>query len=354
VLEKANLPIDPLLSTRFVASACAKRFVILTGLSGSGKTKLAHAFAEWISDNPGQLLVIPVGADWTNRENLLGYPDALTPGEYRLPTSGILQLILAAAQDQAHPYFLILDEMNLSHVERYFADILSVIESEKAILLHEQREYGGKDWSHVPYQLDRLPENLFVIGTVNIDETTYMFSPKVLDRANVIEFRMEKKGMLDFIEHPVAVNISLIAGKGKIYARTLLAESQRQDATLTVLADSQGTSAKMAAKNAFGSLFSALEPVGAEFGYRPVYEMSRFLYFYASGIGATWKVDDALDAAIMQKLLPKLHGSKMKLGPVLTEIKAIITKERFPISFAKIERMELRLKQNGFTSYAEA
>jgi hypothetical protein len=94
--------------------------------------------------------------------------------------------------------------------------------------------------------------------------------------------------------------------------------------------------------------------MGAEFGYRPVYEISRFLYFYSSGIGDTWRIDDALDAAIMQKILPKLHGSKTKLGPVLGELRKIITADKFPVSFAKIDRMELRLKQNGFTSYAEA
>ena len=86
------------------------------------------------------------------------------------------ELIKNAEDDSENPYFLILDEMNLSHVERYFADFLSAIESGEEIPL-----YGNNDKL-------TLPDNLFIIGTVNVDETTYMFSPKVLDRANTIEF----------------------------------------------------------------------------------------------------------------------------------------------------------------------
>ena len=71
--------------------------------------------------------------------------------------------------------------MNLSHVERYFSDFLSGMESEEAIPLH------NNDIEYVSTGL-KLPKNLLVIGTVNVDETTYMFSPKVLDRANTLEF----------------------------------------------------------------------------------------------------------------------------------------------------------------------
>ena len=76
--------------------------------------------------------MIPVGADWTNREPLLGYPNALNVGEYIRPESGALDLILNAQADSKNPYFLILDEMNMSHVERYFADFLSAMESVNA------------------------------------------------------------------------------------------------------------------------------------------------------------------------------------------------------------------------------
>src|SRR5690606_24433993 len=99
------------------------------------------------------------------------------------------------------PYFLILDEMNLSHVERYFADFLSVMESKDFIKLHSSEV----DINQVPSKIE-WPINLFIIGTVNIDETTYMFSPKVLDRANVIEFRVDKDDIKRFLESPKEID----------------------------------------------------------------------------------------------------------------------------------------------------
>ena len=94
-----------------------------------------------------QYCIVPVGADWTNREPLLGYPNALQTEQYIKPENGVLDLINRARLNEAKPYFLILDEMNLSHVERYFADFLSTMESGDAIPLHtidveEEREGG--------------------------------------------------------------------------------------------------------------------------------------------------------------------------------------------------------------------
>lgn len=176
---------------RFVGSLLTKPFVIFTGLSGSGKTKLAQAFATWICNGENQYVIIPVGADWTNREPLLGFTNALDSGKYVKPDNRVLDLIIEASADSDKPYFLILDEMNLSHVERYFADFLSVMESHRKICLHP----GSDKWDGIPSAVN-LPKNLFIIGTVNIDETTYMFSPKVLDRASVIEFRVTANEML--------------------------------------------------------------------------------------------------------------------------------------------------------------
>ncbi len=445
---------------RFIAALLSKRFVILTGLSGSGKTKLAQAFARWItptqvapdpftpgtrihgaqnsytivkantgiielSGDDGKLVtlpmsiveewadyiqtnsipentsarelrdkieahskyisylhrleshykpvafaliesrkaraasecytVIPVGADWTSSENILGYPDALRapiagqPGSY--VTMKAMQLIQRAAHPSraAIPHFLILDEMNLSHVERYFADILSAIESCEPIPLHDGSPRIDGNGNPVEATL-ALPDNLFIIGTVNVDETTYMFSPKVLDRANVIEFTVTEKEIADFLGRPKSVDLSQLAGKGAAYGEAFVGQATRQDVTLDDLSEN----AKAETGKLLQGLFAALALVGAEFGYRPVYEIVRFVYFHATVSSAEWHIDSALDAAIIQKLLPKLHGSKTKLSPVLTELKTIVTKDRFPISFAKLDRMEARLKQNGFTSYAEA
>ena len=113
---------------RFTAALGAKRFLILSGLAGSGKTKLAQAFARWLAPaaeegQPEAYTVVPVGADWTGNDNILGYPDGLDPTRYvARPALDLIQR--AARPENAEiPHFLILDEMNLSHVERYFADL---------------------------------------------------------------------------------------------------------------------------------------------------------------------------------------------------------------------------------------
>lgn len=95
-----NLRLDGMACRRFAASLLTKRFCILTGLAGSGKTKLAEAFAMWLTDSEDQYRVVAVGADWTSNENLLGYADALIAGAYQLPSNGVLDLIIKASNDK--------------------------------------------------------------------------------------------------------------------------------------------------------------------------------------------------------------------------------------------------------------
>ena len=185
-------------------------------------------------------------------------------------------------------------------------------------------------------------------------ETTYMFSPKVLDRANVIEFAVSRAEIAGFLDNPVQVDLSKLAGKGISFAQALVQQASKRDVSLDEIDAILKKEIKKDVKNALEGLFDALAPIGAEFGYRPAFEISRFVYFHAKVTGKDWKLDDALDAATMQKLLPKLHGSKSRLGPVLNVLKEICVKEKYPLSAAKIGRMEERLKQNGFTSYTEA
>lgn len=310
-----------------------------------------------------QFLLISVGADWTSNENLLGYPDALKEKSYRKPDNGVLDLILNAEKDPEHPYFLILDEMNLSHVERYFADFLSAMESGEPIHLHEAT---GEDWDGVPAKLT-IPDNLFVIGTVNVDETTYMFSPKVLDRANVIEFRVEPDEMEAFLSNPVKPDLESIAGQGAAYAKAFTAAAKQKDVPLDEELRPQISGVLMA-------FFTPLQEAGAEFGYRTAHEICRFVYFHRELSGGDWSFEAAMDAAVMQKLLPKLHGSKKKLGPVLASLIRLclndsVSKDlpdplkdevliqenaKYPVSLAKLKRMRQRLAEHGFTSFAEA
>jgi len=377
--KEAGLIFSPQLIQRYIASLCTKPFVICSGLSGSGKTKLAQAFAQWIcykeedGEKNEQYCIVPVGADWTNREPLLGYPNALNKEEYVSPENGVLDLMVRAKQnfenseEPTKPYFLILDEMNLSHVERYFADFLSTMESGDTIPLHKIRPEPTKDLITIPQTL-KLPKNLFIIGTVNIDETTYMFSPKVLDRANTIEFRLTEKDLADFIASDTKLDMDLLKAQGA-----------------NMSAGFMGMALKETDKNLKPSeadlklFFSELKKSGAEFGYRTASEIGRLMYMLKE-LGESG--DNLLDIAIMQKLLPKLHGSRNKLTKVLPilggfcltdnskikedyldkfasnsltefELKAD-TNIKYKISFEKICRMYKNAVENGFASYAEA
>ncbi len=353
---------SPTLIKRLAYSLMAKPFVILSGLAGSGKTQLALAFAKCLSENiDNQFCIVSVGADWTNREPLLGYPNALQPGKYEKPESGVLQLLMRANADPSKPYFLILDEMNLSVVERYFADFLSAMESGEPIKLWDGNESEEDKNKYVPAKI-QLPKNVFIIGTINVDETTYMFSPKVLDRANVIEFKIDPDEMNDYLGKKVNINL-----ESAYSACANMADDFVNKANSQVEKDEKN-------KDVLLSFFKELKKVNAEFGYRTVNEISRYIHFVNENEDDKddeknrLKGDKAIDTAILQKLLPKLHGSRKKLVPVLTSMWQLCLKDgtkdidaefsatdfKYPESAEKIQRMYNAVVDNGFTSFAEA
>ena len=359
-LNTSGLYYEDSLVNRFMASLLTKPFVILTGLSGSGKTKLAQAFVQWICQDVNQYRIIPVGADWTNCEPLLGYPNALNPEEYVKPDSGVLDLIIQANKQPDLPHFLILDEMNLSHVERYFADFLSVMESKEEIPLHAE----GSIQNGVPAKL-KVPSNLFIIGTVNIDETTNMFSPKVLDRANTIEFRISQIEMANFLSTIKDINMNALTGNGAGMAKSFLEMAASKDFATTDITEITA---------ALVQFFGELKKTGAEFGYRSATEILRLIH-QLTVLDNTLATHQKIDIAIMQKLLPKLHGSRRKLCPVLETlgsfcisgdikiIKDVFEKADFnysganvlyQLSLEKIARMYRGAIDNGFASFAEA
>ncbi|MFD0699461.1 McrB family protein [Myroides pelagicus] len=360
-LEKSNLKFDKDLVKRFVASLMAKPFVILTGLAGSGKTKIAQSFIQWISEEEKQYKIIPVGADWINREPLLGYPDGLQNNQYVTPDSGILELIIEACKEenQDKPYFIVLDEMNLSHVERYFADFLSVMESSDSIKLYTGVDRKSSSKLDIPSTIN-WPKNLFIIGTVNIDETTYMFSPKVLDRANVIEFRLSKDDLVNFLDDVKEVDLETLVSHGVTMGESFIDLSNDKE----VLVDKD-------LNNVLIEFFEELKNIGAEFGYRSALEIN-LLFKFLYQVDSSLTTDQRIDFAIMQKLLPKLHGSRSKivkpletlmglcLDDSITDFKfdkiALISNEniKYPVTFEKLKRMYYNAINNGFTSYAEA
>ena len=203
--------------------------------------------------------------------------------------------------------------MNLSHVERYFSDFLSAIESKEPIPL-----YGGS-------QLElSLPDNLFIVGTVNIDETTYMFSPKVLDRSNTIEF--ETLSVLDYIN----LNFDDDDFKGDInYLQSPLVDSDISNLTIVDLKEilsniscADGNLLKVLTDE-LNQFQSKLKPTGFDFGFRVINEILRFMV-------VAWRYENSpdnwdnweryFDAQIKQKILPKLHGSQKAIGNVLNDL----------------------------------
>ena len=363
-INKTGLLYSPSLIKRFAFSLMAKRFLILSGLAGSGKTQLALAFAKaLVQDKEKQMCAVSVGADWTNREPLLGYPNALKAGEYIKPENGVLDLLIEAnkPENASKPFFLILDEMNMSYVERYFADFLSAMESHEPVALWKDcNNESDSCGNYVPEKIG-LPDNLFIIGTINVDETTYMFSPKVLDRANVIEFKISIDEMTEFLDGIRQVDCSSICSK-----------AAGMGADFVKLANSKEFGGEQVATDTLKAFFTELKNVNAEFGYRSATEIFRFISQARKNDDTAEKMSETeiLDAAILQKLLPKLHGSRKKLEPALKRLWKLcfepsvkdtmqITRENidkavYKESADKIYRMYESANANGFTSFAEA
>lgn len=250
-------------------SADGKRFVLLAGLSGTGKTSIARGYAQAYCDARGLELKthyaqVAVWPDWTDPTGLLGFvnPLANPPTFQETPA---LQLLLAAHTNPDKPYFLCLDEMNLARVEHYFAPFLSAMEGGNGRLtIHANRDAVDAIPSSIAW-----PSNLFIMGTVNMDETTYPFSDKVLDRAFTFEFW----------------DVDL-----ERWAQVASARANAKAAVEFVLP-------------VLTQMAEALKPARRHFGYRTCDEVLGFVSAYA-------EVDRtiALDAALLAKVLPKVRG----------------------------------------------
>jgi 5-methylcytosine-specific restriction enzyme B len=338
----------------FVSSLLAKPFAILTGLSGSGKTQLAMRLGEWFGqDATGRPrhLVVPVRPDWTGPEALFGYEDALRSAEARQPIWFVpdpLEFILRAAADPTYPYLLILDEMNLAHVERYFADFLSGIESRKPLLPDLTQDDGSAEWGIRSASATKLPlpRNLFVVGTVNVDETTYMFSPKVLDRASTFEFRVDAMMLDPDLGRPSSAPVASTVIHRGFCDLALDDEWHRQNPH-----PDQATIVE-----SLRDLHTILATESLEFGHRTFYESLRFAAFYAAT--GDLDLDHVLDLLAMQKLLPKVHGSRRRIEPVLVKLLAFARGDesdepRLPATHRKLARMLDAVRASQFVSFTE-
>jgi len=403
-LQSRDLHFSPEIVSNYLLALRTKRFVILAGLSGTGKTQLAMAVAESIAPKVRTEIVseaqvpvieqrstqlenyriVAVRPDWTDSRGLLGYYNPLS--KQYVAGSGLELLLLArdevlrANQENRRPYpfFLILDEMNLAHVEQYFAEFLSCTESNQPLDLHQDADLesgAGQNERAIPRRLP-IPRNVYFTGTVNVDETTYMFSPKVLDRAFTIELQdVDLRGFGKPIEKSskkgefVLVNLPTLGNYQKPRLNDWKSFEQLESGAVhTILLD----------------LNDILTPYTRHFGYRVANEIAAFVCLAAQHTdGTTDSIWAALDIAILEKVLPKFHGTQEELDEsLLAFFSFVVTADRnasvlnwadlkdrwevtdgrlvpkleslaprLPRTAAKIWLMLLRLHRQGFTSF---
>lgn len=330
----------------FFLSLKTKPFVILSGISGTGKTKIVQWFAESLgaTEENGQFTLIPVRPDWSDSSDLLGYVNL--QGEFQ--ERPLIKVLESADANPNRPYFVVLDEMNLARVEYYFSDFLSVIESRKW--------KGGKIVTSpvLPESITNkhitIPSNVYIIGTVNMDETTHPLSKKVLDRANTIEFNTVNLDYFNFLmdveekEAEVASNRSLETE----YLHLKECFKENEDLVRNI-------------SNILIEVNKTLETVGAQVGYRIRDEICFYMAYNEQG--KLLSFDEALDYQIYQKILPRLAGSDGRTEEVLKQLYVLCANEeydngnndasyaKYPRSANKLSHMLRRFEYDGFTSF---
>ncbi len=290
-----------------------KRFVIISGLSGTGKTQLLRHMARLTCTHMGldwkeHTAVVPVRPDWRDPTGLLGYYNALH-AEPTFQLEPALELVLQAVANPEVPYFLILDEMNLARVERYFAPFLSTMETGDDLRLHAEAE----PINGVPPAV-AWPANLRIGGTVNMDETTYPFSDKVLDRAFTLEFwSVDLRGFLD-----------------------------RRNGT---------TGHYTPAQSALLAIQAQLEPIRRHVGYRTAGEVLDWVDACQQA-DPTAEPGPILDQAIYSKVLPRLRGSESTaVVDALTALEGVCRAHGLALCAGKVASMRSRLVDTGVTSF---
>ncbi|MCD6438844.1 MAG: AAA family ATPase [Halomonas sp.] len=343
----------------FYLSMRTKPLAMLAGISGTGKTQLVRQFAKAIGyGDSDHCVLIAVRPDWADSSDLIGYANI----QGKFETKPLLDVMARAIEHPDELYFVILDEMNLARVEHYFSEFLSFIET---------RERDGDDVIVTEPLISRadvnggrpvyLPQNLMVVGTVNMDESTHAFSRKVLDRANAIEMND-----IDLAWVNPERDVMPISG---VYADALRApflnSNDLSDAHKKALASSM---------QMLMQVNGILEPAGLHFGYRVRDEVAFYLTLHQEEALESlegFDTDAAMDFQLMQKVLPRIQGSSLSVLKVLIGLLSllantpleedaeygVIEKEvnpqntRYPRSVKKLLFMLQRFHDDGFTSF---
>ena len=345
----------------FYLALLASPLVIMTGVSGTGKSRLPRMFAEFTG---AHFASIPVKPQWDDNADLFGYTSNLNR---RVFVKGEVTAELeVAATELETPWFLLLDEMNLAAVEHYFSDFLSVMETRRRLdgmVVTDRLPIDLPSWEGEgadPYEGLRslgLPHNVRVIGTANMDETTRSFSPKVLDRAFSIEFND-----VDLTAFPSALAGEIDETKAGELAHRL-ADPENPVTVHEVYAEQSDLFDEVA--GLMEAIRRILEPAGLSFGYRPRDTSCLYMWHWTrDGLGAVLPRQSALDFCILQKVLPRIYGQGERLGECLENLEAWLLGEevadseadpppRFLRSAARTKRMREHLEENGATSFWE-
>lgn len=365
----------------FLTALRTKPFMLLAGISGTGKSRIVREMAkacwkegdpEYGKNHPRNFCMVQVKPNWHDSSELIGYVSRLN-GE-KFVVGPFLRFLAAAIKEPEVPYFLCLDEMNLAPVEQYFAEYLSVIESRKlnsdgTITTDPIIEYENTDaYGNLIDQLfdtpeERkayktaeggkrltIPQNFFVVGTVNMDETTFSFSRKVLDRAMTIE--MNEVDLYGGLERGAGNEIGYIGNSiiGDAAEGCDIYEDNR-DLCDQVLAYLEQVNAILE-----GSPFKIAYRTRNEF---LMYAVNR------KALAPDSQLWQTLDEMTSMKILSRIEGDEERTKKVLEGLKTLVEEQivtAIPtpedggpkptsISVAKIDEMLSKLKASGFTSY---
>ena len=387
------IPMLKLLSLKFLpylAALRTKPFMLLAGISGTGKSRIVREMAKacWKegdpafgNNHPRNFCMVQVKPNWHDSSELIGYVSRLNGEKYVV--GPFLRFLAAAIKDPEVPYFLCLDEMNLAPVEQYFAEYLSVIESRKLnpdgtittdpIIEYENTDAYGSLIDQLfdtpeerkTYKTDEggkrltIPQNLFVVGTVNMDETTFSFSRKVLDRAMTIE--MNEVDLHGGLEKGVGNEIGYIGNSiiGDAAEGCDIYEDNRElcDQVLAYLEQ----------------VNNILEGTPFKIAYRT---RNEFLMYAVNrkALASDSQLWQTLDEMTSMKILSRIEGDEERTKKVLEGLNALVKEQivdkigenadgtlsaeptarhALPesISAAKIDEMLAKLKATGFTSY---
>lgn len=298
---------------RLLAALRAKPFAILAGHSGTGKSRYAKKLAYMTCNAvelrkegrlPGNYLLLQVRPNWHDSTELLGFRNAMDGNRYQ--KTKLIEFLFRAYQFKETPFFLCLDEMNLAPVEQYFAEFLSSMESAEPVPLNDLSAEDdnlfelGCEWKaayeHLAANGFSIPRNLFVVGTVNMDETTNQFSRKVLDRAFTIEMTdvdFRNYGHVAPPGYGDTIGEEMIQAllQGEKFVETLDPEDVADGAPLV-------------------RVQKALEPTAFAIAYRFANEYTLLKRAIACFDPSGAMKLDALDQAVLMKILPRVAGER--------------------------------------------